>query len=130
MNASWVIFIDKKKKKVLLLKRSDQVKNSGQWCFPGGSSKKTKPKKLAKKEALEEVGLKLKDIDLLLEVPTTDKNYYFYVYYLKIKSTYISLDLESSKYKWQYISKIRKQKNLHKSVKLFLDNFTQTILIK
>jgi len=123
IRAAWLIILDSKKGKVLIIKRSGSVNNPFQWCFPGGSSKKLKSKKLAKKETKEEVGIKVKGINLILKVPLRIKRYFFYVYYSKKGKTPIVLNYESTRYKWVKLSKLHNQKNLHKSVKIFLENY-------
>lgn len=126
MISAWVIFIAPSSKKVLLLKRSNQVRNPGQWCFAGGSSKKDKARKLAIKEAKEEIGIDVKkDILFILKIPTRRKHYYFYYYFIKPRKARILLNYESEKFKWVKLSKLKDQKNLHKSVKVFLKNYEQ-----
>lgn len=123
MIASWVIFFHPKSEKVLILKRSKFVRNPNQWCFPGGSSRKHKKKRLAIKEAKEEVGIKTKDINLILKVPTKRKLYFFYIYFIKPKKANVILNYESEKYKWVKITSLSKRKNLHRSIKLFIKNY-------
>ena len=125
IRAAWLIILDSKKGKVLIIKRSQSVNNPGQWGFPGGSTRKKmhKAKKLAKKEALEEVGIKVKGISLILKVPLRIKKHFFYVYYTKKGKTPIVLNYESDKYKWVKINDLHKHKNLHKPVLVFLENY-------
>lgn len=126
MLSSWLIFYHPKTNKVLIIKRSQQVRNPGQWCFPGGSTNKDiKARKLAKKEAREEVGIKLKDISLVLKTNTRNKLYYFYIYYINPpkKRLNIIINHESDNYKWVSLGKLKKLKNSHKSIKLFLKRY-------
>lgn len=125
IRVAWLIILDSKKGKVLIIKRSGSVNNPYRWCFPGGSSKKLKSKRLAKKEAKQEVGIKVKGISLILKVPLRIKKHFFYVYYSKKGKTPIVLNYESSKYKWIKLSKLHKQRRLHRSVKVFLENYEQ-----
>lgn len=123
MKASWVIFLNTENDRILVIKRSKLVRNANKWGFPGGSSKKKKAKKLAKKEALEEVGIKTKNIKLILKVPTKKKKHYFYLVYLD-RQVDITLNYESSNYSWVHIDEfIDKSPRLHKPVKLFLKHY-------
>lgn len=108
--------------KVLVVKRSKEVNNPGQWNFPGGSSTKRKPKSLVKKEALEEVGVEVEKVKLILEVDTVSKRHHFYIMYLPCKVG-VTLNYESTEYRWVKINRLRKFKGKHKSVKLFLKYF-------
>jgi len=121
MNCSWVIFIDREVDKVLILKRSKSVRNPKQWCFPGGSSKKRSKKKLARAEALEEVGIKLKKSHLnkFIDIDLKNKEYNYYVVF-STTARLINLDKESSKFKWVKLKSLEHHKNQHQSIRRFV----------
>lgn len=121
ITTSWVIFIRENTGEVLITKRSKVVRNPKMWNFPGGSTKKKlKPKKLARKEAWEEVGLTMGKIKSVLVVRTTYKSYFYYL--VPITTEDIKLNYESSKYRWCEIDKLKGIKKKHKSLNLFLKN--------
>ena len=129
MRASWIVLIslakDGKGNELLILKRSPTMRNPGQWCLAGGSSKRKKPRKLANKEAREEIGIDLKQLDKSFKLPKLeldDKDYHYYIYFVDKNKLNIILDHESTKYKWVGFKKLKKHK-LHKSVKLLLKHF-------
>lgn len=121
MNCSWVIIIDSEVDKVLILKRSKNVRNPGQWCFPGGSSKKQKPRILAKNEALEEVGIeyKKKDLGKIIELSLNNKSYHYYVAFAK-EGFKVRLDKESKAFKWVKLNSLEHHKNQHNSIRKFV----------
>ena len=121
MKSSWVIIIDKDIDKVLILKRSKKVRNPNQWCFPGGSSKKEKPKTLAKHEALEEVGIeyKKKDLGKIVEINLKKKDYHYYVAFAK-EGFEVRLDKESKAFKWVKLKSLENHKNQHQSIRVFV----------
>lgn len=121
MNCSWVVVIDKDVDKVLILKRSKNVRNPKQWCFPGGSSKKKNPKTLAKHELLEEVGIeyKKKDMGKIVEMELNKKSYHYFVVFGKT-GLKVRLDKESSKFKWVKLKSLEHHKDQHQSIRKFV----------
>lgn len=124
MKAAWVIFIDSRTGKILILKRSKKVRNPGQWCFPGGSAKKVKAKKLAKQEVFEEVGLvNIRKLIAILKVVTRSKRYYFYLKIVDKDKLDIKINHESVKYKWVKMERIQEIYRLHRSIRIFIKNY-------
>lgn len=121
MNCSWIILIDKKVDKVLILKRSKVVRNPGQWCFPGGSSKKNGPRKLAKKELYEEVGVDIPKRKLFkaLEIQLKKKDYTYYILFYDGENP-LTLDKESKKLKWVKLKSLEHHRNQHQSIRRFV----------
>jgi len=127
MISSWVVIIDVKVDKVLILKRSRIVKNPGQWCFPGGSAKNKNPIKLAKTEAFEEVGIEYKKKDLTSIIELTigkSKNYHYYIAFAK-EGFKIRLDKESKAFKWVKLKSLERHKNQHGSIKSFVKKINE-----
>lgn len=116
--SAWLLLIDDQDR-VLIIKRSEQVNNPGQWGFPGGSHKNMKYKKLIKRETFEEVGLKLKPTSIFKK----KHNGRVHRYYMKRfdhTEHIITLNYEASEYKFIHMSKLEKLKNPHRSIKYLM----------
>lgn len=123
MIRSWLILKVKGTNKVVVLKRSKSSRNSGQWDFIGGSSKRRRanPRKLIRKESIEEIGFTLPFITNRLIIVSKYSTYYYFVSRITKKElAHLRLSHEHSRYKLIDINKLRYQRSLHHSIKLFL----------
>lgn len=119
----WLILKLEGTKKVLILKRSKKSNNPKQWDFIGGSSQgKIKPRKLIRKESLEEIGF-IPEMSLLLTFYRKASVYHYYIGVIKKEElSNIELNYEHSKFDTLEINKLRKKKKLHHSIRFYLDN--------
>ena len=106
--------------KILLLKRSKNSNNSGQWNLPGGGMEEGEdPRKSIIREAREEAGLKIKTAQLMLLGKVKDKKTkhvaYFFVCSMD-KKPKVKINFESSRHDWFELSKFPKP--LHFRTKL------------
>ena len=121
----WLILKIEGTKEVLILKRSNTSRNKGQWDFIGGSSKgKIKPRKLIRKEALEEIGFIPKLSHLLTLNRKLSTYHYFMGTIKKGKLSNIQLNHEHSKFDTLDLIKLRKKKKLHHSIRIYLTHNT------
>lgn len=119
----WLILKVEGTKEMLILKRSKHSRNKGQWDFIGGSSTgKINPRKLIRKESLEEIGF-IPKLSLLLTVNKKRSTYHYFTGTIKKERlNSIQLNYEHSKFDTLDIIKLRRKKKLHHSIKTFLLN--------
>lgn len=120
---SWLILKVENTNKVVILKRSKKSRNSHQWDFIGGSAKRRKisPRKLIRKESYEEIGFMPSRLRSSLVVVEKLSIYYYYISTISLKQlAKLELSKEHSNIKVVNMNKLRKQKNLHHSIKIFL----------
>lgn len=125
LKRAWLILRVKGTNKVLILKRSKKSRNSGQWDFIGGSSRKRRlnPRKLIRKETLEEIGFNLPYITLRLTVIARYSTYYYFTSVITPKELKgIELSHEHKNYDLVSINRLRKIKNKHHSIRIYLKN--------
>lgn len=125
LRRAWLILRVKGTNKVLILKRSKKSRNSGQWDFIGGSSRKRRldPRKLIRKESFEEIGFNLPYTTLRLTVVARFSTYYYFTSVITSKQLKkIQLSHEHSDYDLISISRLRKLKNKHHSIRIYLKN--------
>ena len=127
LTRAWLILKLKGTNKVVILKRSKKSNNSGQWDFIGGSSrrKRINPRKLIKKESVEEIGLPLMKVTLIKIIPAKRSTYHYYVSEISRKQfNSLELNYEHSKIKLLAMNKLAKKKNkrLHHSIRIYLKN--------
>lgn len=82
----------------LIVRRSEQKSNSGEWEFPSGSIEEDEtPEEAALRELEEETGLEGKvEQDGVLEQPP----YEFHVFKVEVSYTEVELSWEHDKYNW------------------------------
>lgn len=120
---SWLILKVKNTNKVVILKRSKSSRNKGQWDFIGGSSnkKRVNPRKLIRKESLEEIGFTLPYITRGLRVVAKYSTYHYFISRITKKElACIELSYEHTQYKLIDINKLRFHKKLHHSIRIYL----------
>lgn len=120
---SFLILRVKGTNKVVVLKRSKKSRNSGQWDFIGGSSKKRRvnPRNLIRKESQEEIGFTLPYSTLRLSLVAKYSIYHYFISTITPKQLKdIQLSHEHSKYDLISINKLKLIKKQHNSIKLFL----------
>ena len=119
----WLILKIQGTNKIVILKRSKQSNNPKQWDFIGGSSQgKIKPRKLIRKESLEEIGF-IPKMSLLLTFYRKGSVYHYYLGIIKKKElSNIQLNYEHSKFDTLEINKLRKKRKLHHSIRFYLSN--------
>lgn len=123
LKRAWLIITVQGTNKVLLLKRSKSSRNSKQWDFIGGSStsRRLSPRKLIRKECKEEIGLiPLRLSNRLVVVEKYSIYHYFICTISPDKLDRIKLSKEHTDFKLVNIHKLRLQRNLHHSVRIFL----------
>jgi 8-oxo-dGTP diphosphatase len=119
------IIFDKKKKKLLLIKRSDYKKDGGLWDFTGGSVNYGEDSKIAiRRETLEETKIilnKVKIIDLHSRLIENKSFFIFALYYCE-DFTYekIKLSEEHTEYEWFNLDEFKNLK-LRKTVEKVKD---------
>lgn len=116
--SAWLLLIDDHDR-VLIVKRSKEVNNPGQWGFPGGGHNKMKFSKLIKKETFEEVGLKIKPRAIFKKKTKNNIHKYFITRYDHTKHN-IVLNYEATEFKFIHMSKLEKLENPHRSIKLLM----------
>lgn len=119
----WLILKIKGTNRVVILKRSKHSNNAKQWDFIGGSSQgKIKPRKLIRKESLEEIGF-IPEMNLLLTFYRKGSVYHYYLGVIKKSElNNIELNYEHSKFDTLEVNKLRKKRKLHHSIRFYLDN--------
>jgi hypothetical protein len=119
----WLILKVEGTDKLLILKRSKSSNNPKQWDFIGGSSQgKIKPRKLIRKESLEEIGF-IPRMSLLSTFYKKGSVYHYYIGVIKkTELINIQLNYEHSKFDTLELHKLRKKRKLHHSVKFYLSN--------
>lgn len=115
--SAWLLL--KKGNKVLIVKRSDKVNNSGQWGFPGGGHKKMKYVELILKETKEEIGIKVKPVAIFKKQVGNHIHKYFVATY-KPDIHKIVLNYESSEFKFIHLSELSNVRNPHRSIKFLM----------
>ena len=120
---SWLLLRLKGTNKVVVLKRSKLSRNKKQWDFIGGSSnrKRVNPRKLIRKESIEEIGFTPPYlISRLVVVAKFSIYYYFTSVITKEQLEIIILSHEHTQYKLININKLRYLKNTHHSIRIFI----------
>lgn len=108
--------------KILILRRSESSRHSGQWDIPGGSViKRVKPMNLMRKETQEEIGLTLFHLTSKLVVVERYSIYHYYSKYIsKEVLEDIKLSEEHDSFKLVDIRKLRRMKHIHHSIRIYL----------
>lgn len=122
---AWLILRLKGTNKVVILKRSKKSRNSGQWDFIGGSSRmrRYKPRKLIRKESLEEIGIPLFKIKTEMIIRNKYSTYYYFSTTLSSKDLErLQLNYEHSEVKLLPIHKLTYIKKAHHSIRTYLKN--------
>ena len=119
----WVITVAQNTGRVLVAKRSSNVKNSGEYNFIGGKINKNEyPIKAAARELREETGFIAKIGELYNIKYLNNKNYSIHGYvYLIPEETKPTLNDESDSYKYVNFKEL-KNLDLHKPTKILVDN--------
>ncbi len=129
-DVSWVICYNSKTQKFLLGERSQKVKKSLTWGFPGGHLDMFEgAKSAAAREFSEETDYPISKKDLQKIAMAKDykgKRYNFYLYTIDEDFTPVSKDGETNKFDWFTIQEIPKLGNkLHKSSIMFRDHILE-----
>jgi len=125
LTRAWLILRLKGTNRIVILKRSKKSNNPKQWDFIGGSSRKKRlnPRKLIRKESLEEIGLPLMRVTLHQVVKAKRSTYHYFISDISRKQmNSLELNYEHSKMKLLPITKLAKKRRLHHSIKIYLKN--------
>jgi len=112
---AWVFVYDQRAKQFLVLKRAPHTNNPNLWNIPGGGTDGKHPEKGAKRELMEEAGLRVRRSELIHigRIEGLDADYFLVILpgrpLLQIDSA------ESSDHRWLSLEDILKLKStLHK----------------